>query len=91
MEKSADCYTRSEQLQARQILGIDNADRHFVVIDYDQIVDPMAFEQVENFDRELVFVHRHRVQGHEIGHETLPDVWIGLEVSRKISVREYPE
>ena len=39
-------YTRSEQLQARQILRIDNAHWDVVFIDHNQIVDAMAFKQV---------------------------------------------
>ena len=31
-------YTRSEQLQARQILRVDHSNRHFLVINYDKIV-----------------------------------------------------
>jgi hypothetical protein len=31
-------------------LRIDDAHRHIVVIDHDQVVDAMAFEQIQNFD-----------------------------------------
>ena len=34
-------YTRSEQLQAGQILRIDHADRRFVVVHHDEIIDSM--------------------------------------------------
>ncbi len=50
-----------EQLQFREILRIDNADWDLVIIDHDEIVDPMALEQVENFHRELVLMNRHRI------------------------------
>ena len=71
---SGDCDLQGlKQLQAREILRIDDADRHLVVIDYDQVVDAVAFEQIENFDRELVFVHRDRIQRHQIGDEALAD------------------
>jgi hypothetical protein len=36
--------TSSEQLQASQVLRIDHADLHFVVVNHDQIVDPMGLE-----------------------------------------------
>jgi hypothetical protein len=44
--KEARCL---QQLQPREVLRIDNADRLLVVINHDQIVDAMALEQVENF------------------------------------------
>src|SRR5258708_23608651 len=59
-------YTRSEQLQAGQILRIDHTDRNFVVINHDEIVDSVGLEQLENFNGELVFVPRHWIQRHQI-------------------------
>jgi len=50
-----------EQLQFGEVLRIDNADWDLVIIDHDEIVDPMALEQVENFHRELVLMNRHRI------------------------------
>ena len=50
-----------QQLEPREVLRINDPNRHIVVIDHDQIVDPMAFEQVQNFDREFVFVHSDRI------------------------------
>ena len=44
-----DACATLEQLQPREVLRIDNADRLLVVINHDQIVDAMALEQVENF------------------------------------------
>src|SRR5207237_10654756 len=52
-------YTRSEQLQAREILRVHYTYRDFVVINHDEIVDAVGLEQFENFDREYVFVHGH--------------------------------
>ena len=37
-------YTRLEQLQACEVLRIDNAHWHAVVIHHDEIVDAMAFQ-----------------------------------------------
>lgn len=51
----------SEQLKPRQVLRINNPHRNFVVIDHDQIIDAVALQQIQNFDRELVLVHRHRI------------------------------
>jgi predicted metal-dependent peptidase len=53
-----------EQLQTRQILRINNADRLSVIINNDQVVDPMAFKQVENFHGQFVLVHANRIQRH---------------------------
>ncbi len=50
-----------QQLQFGEVLRIDNADWDFVIINHDEIVDPMALEQVENFHRELVLMNRHRI------------------------------
>ena len=50
-------YTRSEQLQAREVLRINDPNRHIVVIDHDQVVDAMALKEIQDFDREFVFVH----------------------------------
>jgi hypothetical protein len=53
--------TALKEFQARQILRINNADRHAVIIDHDQVIDAMTFQQIKNFHCELVFVHRDRV------------------------------
>ena len=40
-----------QQFQPRQILRIDDAHWHVVVINHDQIVDAMTLQQVQNFHR----------------------------------------
>jgi hypothetical protein len=42
-------------------LRIDDPNRHVIVIDYDQVVDAMALEEIQDFDREFVFVDRDRI------------------------------
>ena len=54
-------YTRLEQLQAREVLRIDDAHRHIVIIDHDKVVDAMAIQQIQNLDRQFVFVHGHGI------------------------------
>src|SRR5262245_32767990 len=39
-----------KQFQFRQILRIDDSDRHAIIIHHHEIVDPMTLEQVEHFD-----------------------------------------
>src|SRR5262245_33393804 len=39
-----------KQFQFRQILRIDDSDRHAMIIHHHKIVDPMTLEQVEHFD-----------------------------------------
>ena len=39
-----------KQFQFRQILRIDDSDRHAMIIHHHEIVDPMTLEQVEHFD-----------------------------------------
>ena len=34
----------------------------------------MALEQIENFDRQFVLVHRHRIERHQVGHQPLADL-----------------
>ena len=80
-----------QEFQSRQVLRIHNAHRYFVVIHYDKIVDTVAFKQIKNFDRKPVFVHSHRVERHQVGHEALPDFGIGLKMSGKIAVRKNTE
>src|SRR3954468_24711347 len=38
---------RLQQLQLRQVLGIDNAHRDLVFVHDDQVIDPMSVEEVE--------------------------------------------
>ena len=40
-----------KQFQFRQILRIDDSDRHAMIIHHHEIVDPMALEEVKHFDR----------------------------------------
>ena len=50
---------RLQQLQAREVLRIDNADWHIVVIDNNKIIDAMPLQQVQNFDCEFIAMNRH--------------------------------
>src|SRR6266576_4089465 len=83
--------SRSEQLQARQILRIDNAYWHVVVINHDQIVDAMTLQQVQNFHREFFFMHRDWIQRHQVCHESFANPGIRLKMAHEISVGEYAE
>jgi hypothetical protein len=84
-------YTRSEQLQASEVLRVNHSNRHFVVINDDEIVDPVGLEQFENLDRELVFMDSDRVQGHQVRHQTFAHFRVGLKMPREIAVCENPE
>jgi len=53
-----------QKLQPRQVLRIDNSDRHICIIDYDEIIDPVAFEQVQDFYGQFVLMHCYRVERH---------------------------
>ena len=48
---------RLQQLQARQVLRIDNADGHIVVIDDNKIIDAVPLQQVQNFDRQFIAMY----------------------------------
>ena len=63
-----------KQFQPRQILGIDDPDRNAVIINHDQVVDAVAFEEIKNFNGEFIFMHSHRVQSHQICNETFADL-----------------
>jgi hypothetical protein len=84
-------YTRSEQLQAGEVLRVDHSNRHFIVINDDEIVDPVGLEQFENLDCELVFMDSDRVQGHQVRHQTFAHFRVGLKMPREIAVCENPE
>ena len=51
----------------------------------------MALEQIEHFDREFVLVHDHRIERHQIGHQTLAHSRIGLKMPDEIAVGKNPE
>ena len=61
--------TALEQLELGQVLGIDDAHRRLAVVDDDQVVDAMTFEEVQHFHGEFVLVDGHRIQRHEITYE----------------------
>src|SRR5207249_4782436 len=67
------------------------SNRYFVVINDDEIVDPMGIEQFENLDCELVFMDSDRVQGHQVRHQTFAHFRVGLKMPREIAVWETPE
>jgi hypothetical protein len=46
-----------EQLQSREVLRIDNANWHVVIVNHDKVIDAMTFEQIKNLDGKLVFMH----------------------------------
>ena len=51
----------------------------------------MALKQIENFDRQLVFVHGHGIERHQVGHQAFADLRVGLKISHKIAVRKNAE
>ena len=57
-----------------------------MIVDDDEIVDPMAFQKVQDFHGEFVLVDRYRIQGHQIAHQAFPDFRVGLEVPGEITV-----
>ena len=65
---------RSKQLELRQVLRIDNADRGLAIVDHDEIIDAMALEEIQNFHGEFVLVNRYGVKCHEIAHEAVGDL-----------------
>jgi len=48
--------------------------RHAVIINHDQVVDAMAFEQIKNLNSQLVFMHCDRVQRHQVRNESFADL-----------------
>ena len=84
----AGCALRLKEFEPSQVLGIDKADRPFLVVDNDKIVDAMAFEEVQHFDRELVLMHAYRIECHQIRDDTVADSGVRLEMSGEIAVRE---
>src|SRR5262245_6379405 len=83
------CVTRQsalEQLQSRQILRINNAYRNAVIVNHDQVIDAMAFEQVKDLNGELVFMHRDRVQRHQICDQSLTNLRIKLKMPHEIAM-----
>ena len=62
-----------------------------VIVDHHKIVDPMAFEQVQDFHGELVLMDRDRIQRHQVAHQTVGDFGIRLEVPHKIAMGENAE
>jgi hypothetical protein len=60
-ENWASAELASEQLQLREVLRIDDADWDLVIIDDNEIVDAVAFEEIQNFHGEFVLVNGHRV------------------------------
>src|SRR6476469_1184518 len=51
----------------------------------------MAFEEIEHFDRELILVHDHWIEGHQVRDQPFTDARVGLEMPDKIPVCENPK
>src|SRR3954454_6597150 len=80
-----------EQLELRQVLRVDDSDRHALFVHDDEIVDLVALEEGQYFHGDLVLLHGDGIQRHKVGHEPFADPRIVLEMPRKIAVRENPE
>ena len=63
----------------------------WLIVDDHEIVDAMAFEQVQNFHREFVLMDRDGIERHQIAHEAVGDFCVGLEVADEIAVGENAE
>ena len=78
----------SKDLQTRQILRIDHANRMLIGVQHHQVIDAMVLEDLKNLGRQLVALDRDRLERHEISDRTRADVRIFGKVTREIAVGE---
>lgn len=62
-----------------------------MIVDHHEIVDAVAFEEVQDFHSQFVLVDGDGIERHQIADETVGDFGIGLEVPDEIAVSENTE
>src|SRR6185369_11572586 len=76
---------RSHQLKARKILRIDDTDGTAFSIEHHEVIDALAFEDVQHFDREFIRADGDWIPGHEFAHGFLQQIGPRLEMPPEVA------